>query len=98
MPAFMDASCFAWAGPKGDRECRDEKMEIHIPNAEVEIPAGTMEEFKIKVDGKKMKIQSADVESLLLWHAANPDKKYLMKYADRRENRLRTITWTSWRN
>ena len=84
MPAFMDASCFAWAGPKaiGNVEMKNGNS---YTNAEVEIPAGTMEEFKIKVDGKKMKIQSADVESLLLWHAANPDKKYLMKYADRRE-------------
>ncbi len=75
---------FAWAGPKaiGNVEMKNGNS---YTNAEVEIPAGTMEEFKIKVDGKKMKIQSADVESLLLWHAANPDKKYLMKYADRRE-------------
>lgn len=52
---------------------------------EVELPGGTVEEFKIKSDGKKIKIQSNDVDSLIVWHKSNPDDQYLMVYSKRRE-------------
>lgn len=54
-------------------------------SVEIELPAGTVEELKIKLDGKKIKIKSNDVDSLIVWHKSNPDDKYLMRYSKRRE-------------
>ncbi len=54
-------------------------------NVEVELPGGTVKEFKIKSDGKKIKINSKDVKSLMVWHKSNPSLKHLMVYSDRRE-------------
>lgn len=72
------------AAPKarGNVEMKDGTVYTDV---EVEVPAGTMEEFKIKADNKKIKIKSDDVASLTLWHKDTPENRHLMVYTDRRE-------------
>ncbi len=74
----------ATAAPKamGDVAMTDGSV---YKGVEVEIPAGTMEEVKIKVDGKKIKLKSELIDHLILWHKDNPELKHFMVYSGRRE-------------
>ncbi len=54
-------------------------------SVEVTLPGGTEEELTIKSDGKKIKLKSDSIEALILWHKANPEQQYLLKYSPCRE-------------
>lgn len=56
-----------------------------LDSVEITLPGGTEEEVRIKFNGKKTKLRSDSIESLILWHKAAPDKKYIMKYSPCRE-------------
>lgn len=83
---LLGASIAAVAGPpKAMADIHMKDGTVHEA-VEIEIPANDLIYVKAKLDGKKsQKLDSKDIQRLVLWHKKTPDDKHLMIYEPRRE-------------
>lgn len=72
------------AGPPKAMAHVNMKSGMVYESVEVEIPANDLVYLKAKIDGKMQKLNSSDVESLILWNKKNPADKYVMIYHPRK--------------